>query len=301
MADRNYGRTNVKAMREETTGKRMEGEYVLTQGQKHLLRFLPPLQDGPFYFRYFTHYVGNEGVVCPQHTWRTRCPVCTVADQLFRSRDTGEVAQGRKLYRKFAYIAQVVDVRNPDDGVQLLRFGKQIRDQIISYFADPDDEQDEGIDITDPKTGATIRIEVVPPQGPNDFRKYVCALGKQGPVPYPKWLKGLRDLKELVKGMTKPPEELRALVSELDEDAPGAKEVDEDEDSQLPRSAKKDEDDVPDFQPLRRTAVAEEEDEAPPKKSRHPAVEDNDDDDLPAKSAKAAPKRQRFVEEEDED
>lgn len=302
MADRTYGRTDVKAMRNESTGRgRIEGEYVMTSGQKHLVRFLPPAKDGPFYFKYFVHYLPNESVICAQATWRTSCPVCTLADHLFRSRDTDEIAQGRKLYRKTAYIANIVDVRNPEEGIKLLRFGKQIRDQIVSYFADPDDTQDEGIDITDPQDGATIRIEVVPPQGPNDFRKYVCALGKQGPIPFKGWLKNLYDLEQTIKDLTKPKDEVRKMLSELDEDAPGTREAeDEDRPARRSKPAVDDEDDVPDFKPPKRTAAAEDDDDDLPAKKAKSKLADEEDDELAAKPT-AKPAKRRFVEEEDDD
>lgn len=297
MAEKTYGHTDVKAMRNESTGRgRIEGEYVMGAGQKHLVRFLPPAKDGPFYFKYFQHYLPNESVICAQATWRTSCPVCTLADHLFRSRDTDEIAQGRKLYRKTAYITNIIDVRNPDDGVKLLRFGKQIRDQIVSYFADPDDTQDEGIDITDPQDGATIRIEVVPPTGPNDFRKYVCALGKQGPIPFKSWLKKLFDLEQTIKNLTKPKEDVRKLLSELDEDAPGTREAEDEDRPAQRKAAVDDEDDIPDFKPSKRTTGVEDDDDDLPAKKTKPIEEE----DEPAPKTTAKPTKRRFVEEEDD-
>ena len=196
---REYGRTDVKAMRNDKTSyNRMDGEYVLSDG-KHLLRFLPPKEDGPFYFKYFTHRLpGGDFHICPKMTWKKACPICVLGDNLFRSRDVDEIDQGRKLYRKPAYIANAIDVRDPDKGVQLVRFGVQVRDQIAEFFADPDDDQDQGIDVTDPDEGATVRITKVPPASKGDFPKYLASLGKQGPVPLKQWHKKLFDLEEVI-------------------------------------------------------------------------------------------------------
>jgi hypothetical protein len=234
-----YGRTDARAMRQENERRgRWEGEYVMGQDQKHLLRFLPPLKDGPFFFKYFIHYLPDGAEICPKWTWRQRCPICILGDNLYRSRDTAEIAQGRKLYRKAAYIANVIDVRNPDEGVQFLRFGKQIRDQLVGYFADPEDPEDqsEGTDITDPENGATIRITVVPPATPNDFRKYVASMGRPSPLAVKNWVKGLHDLEGLIKSKTKPAEELQELLSLMDEEGAetgggrGHHDVDDDDD-----------------------------------------------------------------------
>ena len=314
-----YGRTDARAMRNESTSRgRLDGEYVMTQGAKHLIRFLPPPTDGPFYFKYFIHYLGNETVICPQFTWRGRCPVCAMADHLFRSRDTDEIAQGRKMYRKAAYIANVIDARNPDNGVQLLRFGKQVRDQLVSYFADPDDADDQGIDITDPEEGATIRIEVVPPEQGGGFRKYVCALGKQGPVPFKGWAKKLYNLEETVKGLTKSKKEIDQLLGEFNDenDAPGTKARDEedeprprrsfsDDDASRGASATRgngrslDEDEDNDDKPQTRRPATVEEDDPPPRPAARtrPAPVEDDEPIRPARSAT----RRRFVEEADED
>ena len=73
-----HGRTDVKAMHRDMQsggGKRLEGEYVLTEA-KHILRILPPKKNGPFYYKYCLHYLpSREWVVCPKHTWNERCPI----------------------------------------------------------------------------------------------------------------------------------------------------------------------------------------------------------------------------------
>lgn len=288
---REYGRTDVKAMRNDKTRyARMEGEYVFVDG-KNFLRFLPPKEDGPFYFKYFTHRLpGGDFHVCPKMTWKKTCPVCALGDNLFRSRDVDEINQGRQLYRKPAYLANVIDVRNPDQGVQIVRFGVQVRDQVADFFPDPDDDQDDGIDITDPEKGATVRITKVPPATKGDFPKYLASIGKQGPIPFKNWFKKLFDLEDVIKKISKTPEELRVLLTEAMsfEDAPGT------ETSQSRKRSKED-------------AETEDDDPSPKRTGKQTAPENEDpepedSDELPPrKSGKDAPRStRRFVEEEDE-
>ena len=309
-----YGRTDARAMRQENERRgRWEGEYVLSQEHKHTLRFLPPIKDGPFFFKYFTHYLPEGSEICPKWTWRQKCPICALGDNLYHSRDTAEIAQGRKLYRKIAYIANVLDVRSPDDGVQFVRFGKQIRDQLVNYFADPEDPDDEGIDITDPEKGANIRITVVPPATPQDFKKYVAALGNQGPIGVKNWVKGLKDLEDIVKKHTKSFEELKDMVDAID-DAPGAEDDPapartsrrsfDDDDAPRGAAAKGngrslDEDEDNDDKPQTRRPAAAEEDDPPvrPAARTRPTPVEDDEPIRPARNAT----RRRFVEEADED
>jgi hypothetical protein len=211
-----YGRTNVGSMRRALdSGKKMfEEEYTLSSGA-HILRILPPRKDGPFFYEFMLHYLpGGIKVICPS-TFNKPCPICSLGNKLFKSDEPQEVAQGKKLYHRKAYLANAVDCRQAK-GVNVLRMGKNLISDLIELFGDENDPEDEGVDFTDPSSnGANIRIKVIMNEG--DFPRYLPKIVKTGvAVPYKNWLKDLLDLPKLVEGKLLSQKELAAMVADVD-------------------------------------------------------------------------------------
>lgn len=286
-----YGKTDVRAMRDDNRS-RLEHEYLLAEGS-NLLRFLPPAKPGAFYFKYFYHYLpGNIFEICPKHTWRESCPICALGDNLFRSSDPEEMAQGRTLYRKVGYIANVIDVRNPESGIQLVRFGKQVRDQLVAFFADPDDPKDQGIDITDPETGSTVKITKTP-KDESGFPKYLTTVGAAGPVPYKQWEKELLPLADIIKGITKPKEALAKLIRDVAErdDTPGPN-------LGKQQQAALDDEPLPSAKAARRANGLDFDDEPLPTRGKRLLPEEIDDT---AQQSPTSTSKRKFIQEDDDE
>ncbi|KKL04508.1 hypothetical protein LCGC14_2615340, partial [marine sediment metagenome] len=214
-----FGRTDVGAMKKDTSrsGRLLDKEYWLKEGEKHLLRFLPPKVDGPFYYKYYIHRIpGGEWEICLKYTFEETCAICRMGEQLFRSKIADDVALGRQLYRKVAYICNVVDANNASNGVQVLRFGPRLRDRLCEFFGDPDEAEDEVIDITDAESGAYVRIRTTRSQETGNFRDHLPSIRKTGVgVPYKGWAKDLFDLEELIRGLAKSPDDLKKLLADI--------------------------------------------------------------------------------------
>lgn len=207
-----YAKTDIAASRAGIGGggTRFENEYQLKEG-KHLLFFLPPKEPGPFYYKYFYHKVGREWPICPKNTWGTDCPVCTFGNRLFNSKDPDEVLQGKALWRKESFLANVVDVNDPTK-VQVLRFGPMLAEALKGLFiVEGEEENVEPLDFTDPENGAYIRILTTKNKG--DYANHAPSVGARNKtVPFKKWLKELHDLKDLIKKQTKSAKELQAMM-----------------------------------------------------------------------------------------
>ena len=214
-----YSKTDIKAVRRDSQrgGGLFEKEYRLPAGV-HLLQFLPAIKGNlTFYFRYYTHYLNRQTIICPQWTWNERCPVCAVGDRLFRSTDPEESGQGRKLWRRECYVCNALNLQNKGvDGVQPVTFGVTLRDELAQLFVDQEEAEVGGLDpldITDPVDGAWVRITVTSDGADKKRTKYHAAVVKtHAKVSYAKWQYELHDFKALVRGLTLPLEELRKLV-----------------------------------------------------------------------------------------
>lgn len=209
-----YGRADVSSMRRalDSGRKLFEDEYAMSAGA-HILRILPPKKDGPFFFEFLLHYLPGDKVICPA-TFNKACPICSLGNKLFKSDEPEEVAQGKKLYHRKAYLANVIDCRQPK-GVNVIRMGKTLVSDLIELFGDENDPDDEGCNFTDPGTdGANIRIKAVMNEG--DFPRYTAKIVKTGvPVPYKGWLKEMHDLPKLVESKLRSPKDLAAMVADV--------------------------------------------------------------------------------------
>ncbi|KKK99267.1 hypothetical protein LCGC14_2634450, partial [marine sediment metagenome] len=217
-----------------------------------LLKFLPPRTDGPFYFRYYTHRLrGASWVVCPKLSFKEKapCPMCALGDRLFRNQnDPDDVAKGKSLYRRETFIANIINVRKPDEGVKVLRFGINLKKALLEFFSDEDEEGEEGggVDITDPKNGSYVRIKSERNKG--GWIDHMASTRKDGNagMPYAKWAKDLIDLEALVKSTLMKSDDLKELLAEMaideadaSEEKKGEEEEEEEEEELFPEPIKK--------------------------------------------------------------
>lgn len=130
------------------------------------------------------------------------CPACEWVDVLFsRSRNEQDPAKAEQMKElafrqraKFNFIANIVDMSQPEAGVQMYPFGPEIEKRIRGCFLD--DNVPPGFrDISDPITGRDI-ILVVQKKEKSDFNQYDEVRAKDSPSPLPDmdWIQGIQDL-----------------------------------------------------------------------------------------------------------
>jgi hypothetical protein len=101
-----------------------------------VVRFLPPTPDKKTPFRVvWTHYVPGAqppvSFACPQKEANELCPYCEKADQYRKTGNKVDYDKVGKLLPRRRVYANVVDMNNPDKGVQVLAFGKDIHEQLV--------------------------------------------------------------------------------------------------------------------------------------------------------------------------
>jgi hypothetical protein len=83
-------------------------------------------------------------------------PIVEFAEKLKRTGDTDDWKAGKKMEPKLRTFAPVIVRGKENEGVKFWGFGKTVYQDILGYIADPDYG-----DITDPKNGRDIVLEVV--------------------------------------------------------------------------------------------------------------------------------------------
>jgi hypothetical protein len=139
------------------------------------LRFLPQqdLSKSPVLLT-FRHAFQNEGrwfiEECP-HTIGEKCPVCETSSGMWNSdEDTA-----RQYWRNKVYVANILvvdDEGEPENNgkVFLWKFGKQIYD-IIMEAVQPEDEDEEGVNVFDFDKGANFKFKCIQKGGFNNYQK----------------------------------------------------------------------------------------------------------------------------------
>jgi hypothetical protein len=220
-----HGQVDLEEMRREKDRFAEETKRTdrlkLIEG-KNVVRFLPPLagQKSPF-FRAFIHYLrnpampdkGGRPVICPLKTRSAPCVICQRISELRRTgvpTDTDEAKQlsaGRRMY------ANVVNLNEPDKGVQVMEFGAKIYTELLSHLAG-EDEAAVG-DFTDPDKGYNVVIERVG-TGKEDTRYQVRMAKAPSAIAKRAWLGEMHDLAKVVEPMDD--ERIRALLEGRDPD-----------------------------------------------------------------------------------
>lgn len=159
-----YGSYEIEAAEEEQKQLDSEGggEFYKIKVGRNVVRFMPPPigQKSPFVVSY-QHYVDVPGAqgpvtfVCPRMMQKKPCPACQKAEELRRSGNPADAEFASRLTPRRRVFANVIDRKEPDKGVQIIAFGKQIHEQLVALRKDAD----AGGDYTDPETGFDLVIE----------------------------------------------------------------------------------------------------------------------------------------------
>lgn len=131
------------------------------------LRVLPPWsEEGVWYRKTHEHpaYVNGffNPVACPKKMAESDCPFCDESDRLYKLGGEANVEAAKKFRWSTKFFMNVVVHDSPDKergnlnyGVQVLKVGKKILDQILNY----DQDASEGWgDITDLNKGYDLKI-----------------------------------------------------------------------------------------------------------------------------------------------
>lgn len=201
-------------------GNRME----LKDGDNEL-RILPPsleyLADSVDYigYEYLIHYnLGSEddkqAEVCPKTFGKgPKCPVCEAVSKLYRLNTPEDKALAGTIRAKKRHIFNVIDLREPDKGIQIMETGPKIYESIVVFVTNPKWgdllDLDKGRNITITKTDAKksgtgyIEYSVAPDPTqesireklPKEFKTAIAGLQKSIPV-----AKSYDDLKAILEG-----------------------------------------------------------------------------------------------------
>lgn len=153
----------------------------LKQGE-NVVRFIPSKEAGISPIRSTgMHYVdavpGLDKMVvvaCPKKELQQACPICEAATQLLRSPNPIDRERGERIQAKLSLYANVVDRSAPADdpnyGLRVLRFGKQILEQLKTIRRSPRTGGDffnpgpEGFDIVITREGTekSTKYKVIP-------------------------------------------------------------------------------------------------------------------------------------------
>ena len=143
------------------------GLLTLAEGDT-LLRIMPPwAKDRKYYKAYKMHFSLNELVnyglevdgwfnsPCLADSAIGKCPLCALANRAkalgTRNNDLGLLALSKAIRAKQQYIANVVNMNKPEEGVKLLPFGQKVYEGLQNVFARKGN-------ITHPITGRNIVI-----------------------------------------------------------------------------------------------------------------------------------------------
>jgi len=230
-----YGTVDLDAIQHEKDELDLERSksninYFAFQEGRNVLRILPPWEPtrkSPFH-KVWVHYIrnpaqptkGGRPALCPSKMRNSRCIVCEKVSQLRRSGNdldkevAGELSASRQIY------ANVVDLANPDKGVQVAKFGITIYNELLGYM-DPRDPSSLG-DLTHPQTGYNLVIERTG-KGKNDTRYSVRPSKAPSPLPKMEWLGSMNQLHKINEELTN--DAMQALMEGRDPNADVAKEA----------------------------------------------------------------------------
>ena len=124
---------------------------------KHTIRLVPYKfnKENPFIELYFHYNINNKTYLSPMSFGRPD-PIVEFAEKLKRTGDTDDWKAGKKMEPKLRTFVPVVVRGKESEGVKFWGFGKTVYQDILGYIADPDYG-----DISDPKTGRDIVLEVM--------------------------------------------------------------------------------------------------------------------------------------------
>jgi len=167
-----YGSFDLGDMEKEEQGLPVGGgNFFEPKEGKNVIRFLPPLKGKLPIKTWYKHYfqAGGErkAIVCTKLSFNQACPLCERRLKLASSGSRADQKQARAYEASAKVYANVVDMKNPEKGVQVFRCSpglfKKIRKAIDiadvgKIFADPL----KGFNIVFGKTGEGLGTEYDP-------------------------------------------------------------------------------------------------------------------------------------------
>jgi hypothetical protein len=145
-----YGSFDLEDMQKEAaelpTGG---GNFFKPHEGKNVVRFMPPPQGRKAFVTYHKHYfaIGKErkNIICTKYQYSQPCDICSKSAALRASGNKVDMRKARALEPQSQVYVNVVDMKNPEKGVQLWTMSpgvfKAIMDAIdtagVKGFADP--------------------------------------------------------------------------------------------------------------------------------------------------------------------
>lgn len=206
---------------------------------RNVIRMLPPNGDSEFYAETMVHYnLGpkkDKSAVCRKAAGEKHCPVCDLADELFKG-DKDDKAYAKKIKARGKYYFNVVDrsVEEDDENfgkVLVYGSGVTIFEEVLGIICDPDYG-----DITNAKEGYDI---IITKSGKGLDTEYkVNARPKQTKIGVDDWEEKLVDLSLLVKAKSE--EDIEYLLENGEWPKRESSDDDEDEKEEKKSNTKKD-------------------------------------------------------------
>ena len=124
------------------------------------IRIVPYIhnRENPFIELYFHYNLGKRSILSPASFGRPD-PVVEFAEKLKQTGDKEDWVMGRKLEPKMRIYVPVIVRGQENEGVKFWGFGKQIYEELLAFFVDPDYG-----DLSDPKSGRDIVATVKSPE-----------------------------------------------------------------------------------------------------------------------------------------
>lgn len=206
-----YGSYDLEeAEREEAAGKG-GGEFMKLKTGKNIMRFLPPAlgKKSPFRIVWqhsitMPHSQKPIMFTCPQYEAKRPCPACDQAEKLKAAGDEASYKAAGKFFARRRVYANVIDRDDPETGVKIMAFGKQIHDALIELRKN----EDWGGDFTHPEEGFDIVVNRKG-TGMNDT-EYKVAPRPKSPLGNLEWIDAQYDLDKYAKVLN--PQQIRDLL-----------------------------------------------------------------------------------------
>lgn len=260
------GKLNQDKTREKVAQERSEEDkntFFQFKDGKNLIRVIPPPPDSEdVFYKVATHWnVGPNGKTfnCPAAQDKTvNCFLCATSKELCDSDDEDDQALGDAIRPKKQWLYNIVDVKNPEAGIQVVAVGITIHEKLRAYLED--DEGEYG-DITDLEEGYNITVEK---KGKGQQTKYPTVEARRKPSAVDPSIVELLETEDPADLSKARPVATNAAMKAAFE---GEEDDDDDDD---------DDDDTP---TVRKKAAAKKADKKKSAKKAKPADDDDDGDD----------------------
>lgn len=138
----------------QTKVQKTDALWKPTMG-KQQIRLVPYVhnRDNPFIELYFHFDFGGKTILSPV-SFGEKDPIVEFAEQLKATKDREDYNLAKKLTPKMRAYVPILVRGQESEGVKFWGFGKQVYQEILQFFADPDYG-----DLTDPTGGRDITVE----------------------------------------------------------------------------------------------------------------------------------------------